>query len=124
MTIRAKISRHTLAFRYSLQASTHHFRHIGCRKQCYAYEGAQQLVEINPFGKEERQYDGSHEQHGDQGNATPELDEDNRHQFDNGQLGSPAERQKDADRQRNHNAGDGNHQCDEQTAPAICRHFP
>ena len=100
-----------LALGDRLQAAAHHLGHVGRGEQRHADQRAQQLVEVDARRQEQRQHHACHEQHGDQRHAAHDLDEDDRDHLDDRQLRAPAERQQDAERQRDR-------RCRRRTAPA------
>ena len=68
-------------------------------------------------GQEQRQHVGREEQHRDQRHAAPELDEDDAQRADDRQLRAPPERQQNAERQRDNDAGERDHQSHQKSAP-------
>ena len=102
-----------------LEAAAHHFGHIGGREQHHADQGTQKIVEIDTFGKEQRQHDRGHEKHRDQRHAAPEFDEYNRQDPRDRHVRTPPERQHNAERKRRDDTGDGHDKRNQQAAPVI-----
>ena len=64
-------------------------------------------VEPQLAGQEERQDDGGHEEDRDQRHAADDLDVAGAQHADDGQVAAPPERQQHAERERQHDADDG-----------------
>ena len=99
------------------EAAADVFGLVGAGKQRDADQGAHQSVDGESGRDEQRQHVGREEQHRDQRNAAPELDEGDRENPDQRNGRAPAERERNADRHRGDDAGDRHHQRHQQAAP-------
>src|SRR5262249_62276569 len=65
----------------------------------------------------ERQHVGREEQHGNQRDAAPEFDENDADRADDGEFRAPPECEQNAQRQREDDAGERDHERDEKPTP-------
>src|SRR5215813_10976280 len=105
--------------RYALQAAAHGLGHVGGVEQRERHHGADQAVDADAIGQEQRHHDGRHEEHRQQRHAAPQLDEADREDADHRQLRAAAERQQDAERQRTCHGHEGDDDVEHQPAPQV-----
>src|SRR5258708_5794412 len=106
-----------LTDRDALQAAAHRLGHVGSVEQGECHHGADQAVDADAAGQEQRHHHRRHEEYREQGHAAPQLDEADRQVFYHRQLGAAAERQEDAERQRTGHRYEGDDDVEHQAAP-------
>ena len=75
-----------LAPRHRLQAAANDFGEIGAREQDEGDLRAQQFVDVDAVGHEQREHHARHEQQADQRHAADQLDIKHAERMDRGQL--------------------------------------
>ena len=109
-----------LAFGQGLQAAADDLGEVGAGEQ---YEGdlrAQQFVDVDAGGHEQREHHAGHEQNGDQRHAADQLHVEHAEHFHGRQFGgATAKRDQDGEREGEGGAEGGQDQGDRQAAPVV-----
>ena len=111
-----------LPARHRLQAAADDFGKIGAREQDDGDLRAQQLVDVDAVGHEQRKHHARHEQQADQRHAADQLDIEHAERTDRRQLRAPAERDEDSEREAEGETEGREDQRHRQAAPAVLRH--
>src|SRR5215831_19115872 len=73
-----------LTFRHGLQSGTHDFGQVGSGEEDDGDLRAQELIDVETIGHEQRKHDARHEQEADQRHATNEFDIEHAKSLDGG----------------------------------------
>ena len=112
-----RTGRFALPARDRLQSAPDDLGLVGAGEQRDADQRAHQTVDGEAGRHEQWQHIGCEKQHRNQRHPAPELDEGNRENPDQRNGRASAERERDADWHRRHNAGHRHHQRHQQAAP-------
>ena len=102
-----------------LQPAADHLGHVGGREHRDDDHHPDQLIQRDLGRQEERQQDDRDEEQRDQRHAPDELDEPDREPADDGHARAPAQRQDDADGQREHDADEPGDEVEHEAAELV-----
>ena len=114
-----RLARLVLPLGNRLEAAADHLRHVGRREQRDDDHDPDELIERDLARQEDRQQDDGDEEQGDQRHAADEFDERDREGAHDRHARAPAERQENADGEREHDPGDAGDEVEHEAAELV-----